>query len=229
MTNTDKQLSVTLRIPAPWSHPSDLFKRLPDGFRLTEKFLMLPDDRRVEIEFAQPDDQFADVFRSACRSTPTQDEIKTIENYAANCLLTGHFDFATIDDHLDAARLMMQAGAAIVRAGGGGVFIDNGAVSHGGQQWIAMTEDGGVDAMSFAFAAVVGGKTETWTMGMHVLGKPDIAMRSVDISEDGSEIIEMIQYLCVSDRPIADGHILADEQGPRFKAKQMPDEKKPAR
>ena len=43
---------------------------------------------------------------------------------------------------LEAARTMMQAGAALLRAGGAGVFIDNSALAHGGQQWLEMTEDG---------------------------------------------------------------------------------------
>ena len=36
-----------------------------------------------------------------------------------------------------------------------------------------MTEDGGPEALSFAFVAIVGGRSDAWTMGMHDLGLRD--------------------------------------------------------
>jgi NADPH:quinone reductase-like Zn-dependent oxidoreductase len=76
---------------------------------------------------------------------------------------------------LEAARKMMEAGAAIVRAGAAGIFIDNCGLAHGGQHWLAMTEDASPDAVSFAFVSIIRGDTEVWTMGMHVLGLRDVA------------------------------------------------------
>ena len=119
---------------------------------------------------------------------------------------------------LQAARTMMQAGAAMVRAGGAGVFIDNSALAHGGQHWLEMTEDGGPDALSFAFVAIVRGKAEVWTMGMHVLGLRDIVMKRADIEADGFDIVEVIRYLSRGEKPVGDGHVLADLSGPRFQA-----------
>ncbi len=44
---------------------------------------------------------------------------------------------------------MMRAAAAIMDAGGAGVFIDNSMLAHGATAWQAMTEDGSPDAISF--------------------------------------------------------------------------------
>ena len=93
---------------------------------------------------------------------------------------------------------MMQAGAALVRAGGAGVFIDNSTLAHGGQHWLEMTDDGGPDALSFAFVAIVRGKTEVWTMGMHVLGLRDVVMKRTDIEAGGFDIVEVIRYLAAA-------------------------------
>src|SRR4051812_45560702 len=112
---------------------------------------------------------------------------------------------------------MMQAAAAIVTAGGAGVFIDNSALAHGGQQWLRMTDDGGPDALSFAFVAIVQGATDVWTMGMHVLGLCDIVMKRADLEEGDFDIVEVIRYLARGDKPVGDGHVLADLDGPRFK------------
>ena len=123
---------------------------------------------------------------------------------------------------MESARTMMRAGAAIVRAGGAGVFIDNCALAHGGGHWLEMAEDGGPDALSFAFVGIVSGEAEVWTMGMHVLGFPEIVMRRSDVDADGDAIIDVVRYVCHGDKPLGDGHLIGNEQGPRFQAAATP-------
>ncbi|HEX3315951.1 MAG TPA: hypothetical protein VHR72_13725, partial [Gemmataceae bacterium] len=148
---------------------------------------------------------------SSCRQPATPEELATVDSYSANVLLSGP------GGSLEAARKMMRAAASILRAGGAGVFIDNCALAHGGQNWLAMTDDGGSDALTFAFVAIVRGKSEVWTMGMHVLGLRDIVMKRSD-AEGGFDIIDVIRYLAASEDPVDDGHVIADQEGPRFRA-----------
>lgn len=216
MNETDAAVKTTLRIPGNWSHPGELIERMPAGFRLTSEALILPD--RTEIEFTPmpPDDQFAQIFKSSCRQPATSDEMDVVNSYTVNVVLTG------AGGSMQAALAMMQAGAAIVRAGGAGVFIDNSAVAHGGGDWIEMAEDGGSDALSFAFVGIVRGRQEVRTMGMHVMGLPDVVMSRSDLDVDGDAIIEVICYLCRGEKTVGDGHVLADEDGPRFQASTTP-------
>jgi hypothetical protein len=206
-------ITIALRIPGRWSHPRELVQRLPAGCRLTPESLILPDKSQIEIGFMDADDQFAQIFRSACRQPANEGELATVDGYTVNVLLSGP------GGSMPAARTMMRAGAAIVRAGGAGVFIDNSALAHGGQHWLEMTEDGGPDVLSFAFVTIVRGKADVWTMGMHVLGLRDIVMKRADVEQDGFDIIEVIRYLCRDEKPVEDGHIIADPNGPRFLAR----------
>ncbi len=212
MGDTNTVIGTTLRIPGNWPHPGQLIERLPAGFRLTPEALILPDGSEIEFTPMAPDDQFAEIFKSSCRQPATEEELEVVDSYTVNVGLSGP------GGSMKAALTMMQAGSAIVRAGGAGVFIDNSAVAHGGSDWIEMTEAGGPDDVSFAYVAIVRGEKEMWTMGMHVMGLPDIVMRRSDIDADGEAIIEVIGYLCRSDKPIGHGHVLADETGPRFQA-----------
>jgi hypothetical protein len=205
-------ITIALRIPGQWSDPRELIQRLPAGYRLTAEALILPDGTAVEFVPMPADDQFAEIFRSSCRQPPTEAELATVAGYTVNVCLKGP------GGSTPAARAMMRAGAAVVRAGGAGVFIDNSTVAHGGQHWLEMTDDGGPDALSFAFIAIVGGKAEVWTMGMHVLGLRDIIMKRADAEAAGLDIIEVIRYLCRGEKPIDDGHVLGDLDGPRFQA-----------
>jgi hypothetical protein len=207
-------VTIVFRIPGRWAHPGELIERLPEGYRLTPEALLLPDGTQVEFIAMAPDDQFAQIFRSSCRQPATDDELATVDDYAVNVCLRGP------GGSMEAARKMMEAGAAIVRAGGAGVFIDNGALAHGGRHWIEMTEDGGPDALSFAFVAVVRGRSEVWTMGMHALGLRDVVMNRSDADAEtgGFDIIEVIRYLARAEKPVDDGHVLADLSGPRYRA-----------
>jgi hypothetical protein len=210
MNDPAPSVTVALRVPGTWSHPRELIDRLPAGCRLTPEALVLPDGTQVDFGAAAADDQFAGIFRSSCRQSPDEDELATVDRYTVNVFLSGP------GGSLRAAHTMMRAAAAVVRAGGAGVFIDNSALAHGGRHWLAMTEDGGPDALSFAFVAIVGGRQDVWTMGMHVLGLRDVVMKREDA--DGFDIVDVIRYLARGDKPVGDGHVLADLSGPRFQA-----------
>jgi hypothetical protein len=208
MSEQAAPIKIALRIPGKWSHPRELIQRLPAGCRLTGEALILPDATQVEFGAVAADDQFAQIFRSSCRQPATEDELAMVDGYTVNVFLSGP------GGSKQAAQTMMEAGAAIVRAGGAGVFIDNSALSHGGGHWLEMTDDGGPDALSFAFVAIIRGKTDVWTMGMHVLGLRDVVMKRIDA--DAFNIIEVIRYLSRGEKAIEDGHVLADPDGPRF-------------
>jgi hypothetical protein len=203
-------VTVAMRIPGQWSHPRELIQQLPAGYRLTGEALLLPDSTQVDFGAMAADDQFARIFRSSCREPASDDELATVDDYKVNILLSGP------GGSLQAARKMMEAGAAMVRAGGAGVFIDNCAIAHGAHNWLAMTEDGSPDALSFAFVAIIRGRTEVWTMGMHVLGLRDLVMKRADADANDMDIIEVIRYLSRGEKPIDDGHVIADLSGPRF-------------
>jgi hypothetical protein len=215
MNEPAASIEVTLRIPGKWSHPRELIQALPAGCRLTPEALILPDATEVEFTAMRRDDQFAGIFRSSCRQPATADELAIVDDYTVNVCLSGP------GGSPEAALKMMQAGAAVVRAGGAGVFIDNSALAHGGRLWLQMTEDGGPDALSFAFVAIISGRDEVWTMGMHVLGLRDVVMKRADVDREeagGFGIIEVIRYLSRGNKPVGDGHVLADLNGPRFQA-----------
>ena len=206
----ETEVRIAFRIPGDWSHPRELIERLPEGFRITAESLVLPDGTEVEFIPMQADDQFPEIFKSSCRRPATKQELEVINRYTVNILLAGPGGSPA------AAATMMQAAAAIISAGGAGVFIDNSGLAHGGDLWTRMTNDGSSDALSFAFVSIICGEELVYTMGMHVLGFPDLIMKRADADANEDAIIEVIRYVAGNEKPIGDGHLLADENGPRF-------------
>jgi hypothetical protein len=216
-------LCVALRVPGAWTSPDELIKRLPKGVRIETDELVLPDGEKFEIMPMPADEQFQQVFLTACRGRPTQAELGIMTRYTVQVGLRG------FGGSMDAARAMMRAGAALVRAGGAGVFIDNSALAHGGTNWLSMTDDGGIDAVSFAFTSIIRGQAGAHTMGMNVMGLPDIQLRAEDLDDDGDTIVEIIRYMCGGEKTIDVGHVLADDQlRPRFQAVARVDDEFPA-
>src|SRR5205823_11081753 len=110
MSEPAAAVEVAFRIPGPWSHPKELLERLPADCRLTPESLTLADGTRVEFGAAPADNQFARIFRTSCREPATEGELRTVDDYKVNVFLMGP------GGSLDAARAMMRAGSAIVRA-----------------------------------------------------------------------------------------------------------------
>ncbi len=218
MSEQRSTVETILRIPGKWSGPEDLFSRLPDGVRIEGRNLVLPNGVEIECRLLPRDNQFAKVFRESCRRPALPQELAIVDAYSVNVCLAGP------GGSLDAARTIMQAGAAILQAGGGGVFIDNSGLSHGARAWLEMAEAGDADAVSYAFVGIIRGRMEVWTMGMHILGKPDLIMPRADADADQDAIIETLRYVSAGESPIDDGHILADEHGPRYQIRTARDD-----
>ncbi len=204
---TAPPIIVDLRIPGRWSNPRNLIEHLPDNCRVTPQALILADGSRMDLHFLPPDDQFPGIFRSICRGRPTEKELAAVEGYTVNVTLSGR------GGSIESARKIMKAAATMVRAGGAGVFIDNSALSHGGEQWLEMTEDGGIDALSFAFVGIAQDDTEIETIGMHVLGLRDIVLKRADLERD-YDIVELIRIMVQGNKPV--GNILSDNNGSWF-------------
>lgn len=212
-------VEVMLRIPGCWRNPREIKERLPNSFHIKEDQLYLPDQTKLDIFPIPADKQFPSVFRSSLRSMASVEEMEIVDRYTFNIGLVGP------GGSLESALRMMHAGAAIIHAGGAGVFIDNCCLSHGAEDWLSMTDEGSSDSISFGFVGIVRGKSDVWTTGMHVPGFPEIVMTRADADADDRTIIEMIRYLCASERPVGDGHIIADENGPRFQIQhEFPDQ-----
>lgn len=212
-------IQITFRIPGVWSGFRELLERLPQEYRLTEKGLVMPDGSLVEAYPVPPDDQFAQVFRTALREPATPAELEAVDHYTAKFILIGE------GGSIDQAHRMMQAACAILEAGGVGVFIDNSALSHGRENWKSMTADGSSDAISFAFVSIIGGSGRLRTMGMHVLGYPELEL-TLDGNSTGEEaMISMIRYISSGAKAVGNGHVMIDESGTSYLATQSTQER----
>src|SRR5690606_25504283 len=106
--------TIQLRIPGNWAHPGELLERLPEGYRLRSDALHFPDGSHIDFTPLEPDGQFPHIFETSCRRPAHPEELNRVRRYTVNVALNGP------GGSLESAQKMMEAGTAIVQAGGAG-------------------------------------------------------------------------------------------------------------
>jgi hypothetical protein len=212
MSTKKPTIETTLRIPGAWGSFEEISDRLPKGYSMCDQGLALPDGQVIEMFPMKPDKEFPGIFESSCRRPASADELAIVKRCTVNLGLIGP------GGSLKAAQTVMKASAAIVQTGAAGVFIDNSMLAHGASLWTEMSSACDIEALSFAFVGIIRGKSEVRTMGMNVLGKPDLTMSRQDFNENTDSMIDLIRYVCSTDKPIGDRHIIAMEMGTQFQS-----------
>ncbi len=211
-TGQDNLPQIALRVPGRWSDPRELEKSLPGGHRLAWGRLELPDGYGVDVVPQAADGEFPKVFATACSGMPSMHERRRVEQYTVNICLLGP------GGSIESARCMLRAGAAVIRAGGVGVFVDNGAKAHTGREWLRLSEEPDDCDLFRAFVSTYRSAGDIWSVGMHALGLRDaVICRSGDEDADQGALIGFLGYSFSPDCDIADGDLAGDESGPQFR------------
>lgn len=217
------EVDVNLRIPGGWSEQQEFVERLPSDVRLLGNKLVLPDGAAFEINALEADDQFPGVFASACSKLPTEEERGRIENYTVNVCLSGRCG------NLATARQMLAAGAAVIRAGGAGVFVDNSALSHGATDWITLHESADNGGVYWAFVGTSQSRNnEVFSTGMHILGFRDAILPATGNDEyDYRTLHSFLGFTAFSGMKLNDGEIVGDTILPTFRVHKEPHDRFP--
>jgi hypothetical protein len=224
--NADETIAgpeVTLRIPGAWQRPEELFDGLPRGLRWTEAGLALADGTEFELHVFPADEEFPGLFAGSCPKLPTEDERQRIENYRVNVCVTGPGgSFAR-------ARRLMEAAAAVLAAGGAGVFVDNSGIAHGATDWLTLFDSADTGGMYWAFVSAVRSDEELYSIGMHVLGCRDAVIPATgDHERDLRTLHSFLGYSAFSGVAIKNGDLVADLVLPNFRAYAEADDRTPA-
>jgi hypothetical protein len=136
------------------------------------------------------DDEFPVVFRMACRDHLSRAARRSVDRATLIACLAGP------GGSLEAVMTLLAAGAALLGAGGAGVFVDNGLVAHERSRWLGFAREATLDAAFEAFVGLVRTDEEIWSLGMHALGLRDAAIgrrgHDTDDALDGLDAIDAL-------------------------------------
>jgi hypothetical protein len=213
---------VTLRIPGVWNRPEEFYDNLPAGCRCTETGLVLTGGAEFELHVLPADEDFPGIFAGSCPKLPTEDEREQIENYKVNICVSGS------GGSIAAAKQIMEAGAAVLTAGGAGVFVDNSGIAHGATDWLTLVDSADDGGVYWAFISAVRSETEVYSMGMHILGLRDAIIPSTgDAEHDTRTLHSFLGYSAFSGATLHDGEVVGDPVLPTFCIRSQNDDRCP--
>jgi hypothetical protein len=113
----------------------------------------------------------------------------------------------------------MEAAAAVMAAGGAGVFIDNCGLAHGATNWFELLEHADEGGLFWAFVSTVRTDDELYSVGMHILGRRDAVIpRTANYEYDCRSLHSFLGYSAFSGATIEDGDIVRDPVLPTYHA-----------
>src|SRR5206468_2333132 len=136
------------------------------GFRVDDGALVEEQSgRSFEVGTSPPDDEIAQIFAQDQRISKA--DVDAIASHKVK------IHIAAPGGSIPAARAIMQAATALIRAGALGVMVDNSGNTHMPRDWMALAEDKQAGGLYWAYVGMAGGEDEVWSTGMHCLGLRD--------------------------------------------------------
>jgi hypothetical protein len=184
---------------------------------------VLADGSEFELHAVPADEEFPKIFSDSCPKLPTESERDRIDGYKINICLTGR------GGSIAAAKQIMSAAAAVLTAGGAGVFVDNSGIAHGATDWITLLDSADDGGVYWAFVSTVRAKDEFYSIGMHVLGFRDAIIPSTgDKERDYRTIHSFLGYTAFSGVTLHDGEMVGDVVLPNFRVYSQADDRVPS-
>jgi hypothetical protein len=212
-TAETRVVNIALRIPGPWKELRELQRRLSNGIAIRQDQLVLPDGRAAWLDLRKADREFPKIFTTSCRREGSRTQSVNLKTYRTQLCLVGP------GGSMDAARDMLELGAAVLRAGGLGAFIDNGLVAHWRADWHELCQHrSDPDAVFYTYVNMAHCPPDYFSCGMHALGYRDAIITTGDALPLALEALEdFLRATCRSDPQWQKDEIFASESGGRYR------------
>ena len=224
--SSDVLPQILLRIPGRWASPRELGDRLRSestGYELSwpesadggPLLVHAATGQRFDINVTGPDDQIADLFAHGGRLSDA--ELAAVRDHDVKVFVGGP------GGSVDAARAVLRAGAAVVRAGGLGVFVDNCGSTHSPTDWLELAGDDGDGGVYWALVDLAGGPDLMFSIGMHCIGHRDAELPDPPDPNRGAYVLHnLLGYSCRAGVTLVDGEGIGGEDGPSHVLRDVP-------
>ncbi|HET6250813.1 MAG TPA: hypothetical protein VFE47_24195 [Tepidisphaeraceae bacterium] len=219
---------IQLRVPGLWKGPEEFSAALlatKTGWRVESGEALVNDasGQRVTFGASDHDDQLGDIFRGGHSDRLSDEELDLVDRH------TVKIHIHSPGGSPEAARVAVEAAAAVVRAGGVGVFVDNSGLCHGPGDFLKLAGDPDAGGLYWAFVILTASRTEMFSAGMHCLGFRDCRLPDPPPDRQAAAFVihNFLGYIYQSGAIVTDGDALDGPDGPLFRAFHEPSTKFP--
>lgn len=167
------------------------------------------------LEVYEPDPGLENAFEIAGQGSIAQSDLELISQHTFTLYVTKD------DPSLEAAKGMLRAGRALLKAGGIAVKVESAGIAHSAQQWLQISDS--TDPFDFyrAYVTLVRGETTYYSCGMQNFGLADSSIPIRIDSATAATLLNQFNIYQLAEQPsLGNGHTFSvSATSPRFRLK----------
>ena len=195
-------LSIVLGIPGPWHDIDELVRAIAqstsDFAMRAGRLIRLADDKPFQLELMERDPELRQYYALANRRSLNADDLARIDAHQSTAYLIGP------GGTLEGAQDMLQAGSALLQAGGCAVKVETAGIAHSPRDWMAQAErrETHVGALYIAYVALVSKSETVYSCGMHNMGFADALVNAPQSAAQAAELLRGFLMGVLHEKPI---------------------------
>ena len=214
-------VDIVLAVPGAWLSRAEIVTSLARkgrGFRLAGETPINPATEEIfDLEIAGHDPELMEAFIPVGRGQLSLQDFAALDNHTFTLYLTGP------GGSLEMAKSIMDAAAALLRAGGMAVRVESSGAVHNAGQWLNCVryQDSDIAALFHAFVILNRQDNQFFSCGMHNLGFRDGAILVKNSPDEPVQTLQtFLHYLLQESPDLRDGTIFSTQPGlPHYRLK----------
>jgi len=165
------------------------------------------------LEVYEHDPNLKNAFAIAGQGRLSDEELEAIGSHTFTLYLT------TEGGSVEAAKKLLHAGNALLKAGGLAVKVESAGTAHRADQWDEYCAHDHFGNLLQAYVSYIGSKGVYYSCGMHNLGHPDAVVEAKIPPNDAARLLHtFVGYLLVENPKLKDGETFStDADSPRYR------------
>jgi hypothetical protein len=221
---TTPSVTIMIGVPGPWQDATELAHAIASTnltYRLRSGSLHNPETgEHFTLELMDHDPQLRGSYETVNRRSLSSAELNQVGRHVSVAYLIAP------GGSMDAARKLMHAASALLQAGGYAVKVETAGIAHSARDWLAHSArcDTHEGALYIAYVALVGGKGNYYSCGMHNLGCPDAIVTAEIGAARAGELMRDFLMSLVHDphQSLTNGTLITDVTGAQYQLSHEP-------
>jgi Domain of unknown function (DUF4261) len=216
-----KEPDIILGLPGQWPTRSDIIAsiaRQSDGLIFAGKILRdTTTNQSYQLDIYEHDPHLVRAFALAGRHSLTEADLAAIDAHTHTLYVIGKGGSG------ERAKLLMQVGTRLLRAGALAVKVESTGIAHSANDWQTLTAAPQPAALYSAYVTLIGDQERFYSCGMHNLGLPDAVVPGTVPANDAAQLLEaFLLYLLLEQPSLKNGHTFSiNAQAPRYRLRLM--------
>jgi hypothetical protein len=216
-----KEPDIILGLPGQWPTRSDIVTSiagLSDGLIFAGKILLdTTTNQSYQLDIYEHDPKLVHAFALASRHSLSEADLAAIDAHTHTLYVIGKGGSG------ERAKLLMQIGARLLRAGALAVKVESTGIAHATNDWQTLAATPQPAALYSAYVTLIGDQERFYSCGMHNLGLPDAIVPGILPPNEAAQLLErFLLYLLLEQPNLKNEHTFSiNAQARRYRLRLM--------